>query len=226
MSNHQYTNDFKQGKYVVIEEGAEIGKGVEIGHHTVILSNTRIEDGVKIGANCIIGITPGGNTRMRNENKVDTRLLIKKNATIGNGVSLYSGSTIHENVFIGDHASVREKVTIGRESVVGRGAMIELNSIIGKRCTIQTLAYITGDTILEDDVFIGPCVSMANDKYMGAKEIPLQGPIIRQKAKIGNNASLLPGVTIGHQAIVGAGAVVTKNVPDYTTVAGIPAKPL
>lgn len=143
---------------------------------------------------------------------------------MANLVTIYINTVIHENVFIGDHASIRENVSVGNGSVIGRGAMIELNTQIGKNVTIQTLAYVTGDTILEDHVFIGPCVSMSNDKYMGAKDFTLKGPNIKKRAKIGNNASLLPGVTVGKNAIVGAGSVVTKNLNDNTSFAGVPAK--
>src|SRR5699024_3339489 len=107
-----------------------------------------------------------------------------------------------------------------------RAAIVELNTVIGKSCTIQTQAYITGDTILEDHVFIGPCVSMSNDKYMGAKEYPLKGPYIKTGAKVGNNASLLPGVVIGTDTIIGAVAVVTRDIDNGIVAAGIPAKKL
>ena len=90
-----------------------------------------------------------------------------------------------------------------KDVVIGRAAIVELNTTIGNRCTIQTLAYVTGDTTLEDDVFIGPCVSMSNDKYMGLQEYELKGPHIKRNAKIGNNASLLPSITIGEDAVVG-----------------------
>src|SRR5690625_3302614 len=163
---------------------------------------------------------------MRKTHRKHTVLNILSNTRIGNVVSIYSGTKINKGVFIGDHASVRENVLIGEESVIGRAAIVELNTTIGKSCTIQTQAYITGDTILEDNVFIGPCVSMSNDKYMGAKEYSLKGPYIKEAAKIGNNASLLPGVVIGIDTIIGAGAVVTRDMDDGIVAAGIPAKKL
>lgn len=103
-------------------------------------------------------------------------------------------------------------------------ATVELNTAIGSRCVIQTLAYVTADTVVEDDVFIGPCASMSNDKYMGLTSDPMRGPLIRSKAKIGAHACLLPGVEIGTGSIVGAGSVVTKDVARKTTVIGCPAR--
>lgn len=211
------------GKNVVIEHGVNIGENVTIGHNSVVLEGTSIGDNVKIGANCVLGILPAGNAKMRKIGQTSQQLFIHSNVRIGNLVSIYTFSEINEHVFIGDHASIRENVTVGSGSVIGRAAVVELNTRIGQNCTIQTLAYVTGDTIIEDNVFIGPCVSMSNDKYMGAKDYTLKGPHIKDGAKIGNNASLLPGVTIGNQTIVGAGSVVTKDIQDRIIVAGVPA---
>src|SRR5690606_3008189 len=108
----------------------------------------------------------------------------------------------------------------------GRCVTVEPKTTIGKRVTIQTDSYITSDMIIEDEVFIGPCCSSSNDKYMGRGNYPHQGPIIRRRARIGNNATLLPGIVIGEDAVVGAGAVVTKHVEQGQIVVGNPAKPL
>ncbi|WP_233880813.1 acyltransferase [Virgibacillus halodenitrificans] len=214
------------GNYVVIEDNVILGEGVVIGHHTTILEGTQIGDNVSIGCNCVLGIKPSVNKRMRKTSKGYTNLTIQPGTRIGHLVSIYSGTIIEKNVFIGDHASIRENVSIGEESVIGRAAIVELNTTIGKSCTIQTQAYVTGDTTLEDHVFIGPCVSMSNDKYMGAKHYSLKGPYIKTGAKIGNNASLLPAIVIGAKTIIGAGAVVTKNLEDKIVAAGVPAKKL
>ncbi|WP_059103224.1 N-acetyltransferase [Shouchella shacheensis] len=214
----------KIGHHVVIENEVVIGENVVIGDHTVIMNGTQLGDNVEIGANCVLGIQPGGNNRMRKTQNGAHKLIIGSGTKIGHLVSIYSGTVLSDKAFVGDHASIRENVSIGRETVVGRAAIVELNTTIGDNCTIQTLAYITGDTVLEDRVFIGPCVSMSNDKYMGAKEYTLKGPHIKEDAKIGNNASLLPGVTVGEKTIVGAGAVVTKDTGDQKVVAGVPAR--
>jgi acetyltransferase-like isoleucine patch superfamily enzyme len=212
------------GKNVVIEDNVHIGENVTIGHNTVILEGTYIGDHVSIGSNCVLGVKPAGNKKMRKSDSPQQPLRIQSHTRIGSLVTIYSNTEIHENVFIGDHASIRENSSVGSGSVIGRGAMVELNTRIGKNVTVQTLAYVTGDTILEDNVFLGPCVSMSNDKYMGAREFTLKGPHVKNGAKIGNNASLLPGITIGEQAIVGAGSVVTKDVDGHTLCAGVPAK--
>ena len=172
------------------------------------------------------GITPGVNKRMRKTSSESAGLAIQSGTRIGHLVTIYSGTNIAKNVFIGDHASIRENVSVGEASVIGMAAVVELNTTIGKSCTIQTQAYVTGDTTLEDDVFIGPCVSMSNDKYMGAAEYSLKGPFIKKGVKIGNNASLLPNITIGNNTMIGAGAVVTKDMDEYIIAAGVPARTL
>jgi acetyltransferase-like isoleucine patch superfamily enzyme len=212
------------GEHVVIEEGVTIGENVTIGHHSVIMRDTKLGDNVTIGSHSVLGIRPQRTSTIRDSKPSHELLLINSNVRIGSLVSIYAGSVISEGVFIADHASVRENVEVGESTVIGRGAMIELNTRIGSKCTIQTLAYITGDTVLEDDVFIGPCVSMSNDKYMGGREYMLKGPYIGQGSKIGNNVSLLPGIRIGRHAVVGAGSVVTRHVGESETVAGVPAR--
>lgn len=222
----KYPDSLQLGENVVIEEGVTFGENVTIGHNSVILAGTIIGDNVKIGANCVLGVKRSGNKRMRRDDDALGKLIIGSDTTIGNVVSIYSGSQIGENCFVGDHASIRENVFIGQETVIGRASIVELNTTIGARCTIQTLAYVTGDTTIEDDVFIGPCVSMSNDKYMGLRDYTMRGPHIKRNVKIGNNATLLPAVTIGENAVVGAGSVVTKDVNSGDTVVGVPVKKL
>ncbi|MFB4163993.1 DapH/DapD/GlmU-related protein [Alteribacillus sp. JSM 102045] len=212
------------GKFVVIEDGVQLGENVSIGHHSVILKNTKIGDNVKIGSHCVLGIKPGGNKNMRKYKNRDKNLVIDENAQIGTHVSVYASTNIAKDVFIADHASIRENVMVGEGSIIGRGSMVEVNTKIGSNCTIQTLGYITAETVLENDVFIGPCVSMSNDKYMGTQNESLKGPYIQQGAKIGNNTSMLPGVIIGNSSVVGAGSVVTHDVPSKKTVVGVPAR--
>lgn len=129
-----------------------------------------------------------------------------------------------DRVFVGDLASIRENVAVESESIIGRNVMIEPNTYIGRRVTIQTSSYITAEMLIEDGVFIGPCVSTSNDKYMGSTNVDLHGPILKAGARIGNNASLLPNITVGAGAIVGAGAVVTKDVQEQDIVVGNPAR--
>jgi acetyltransferase-like isoleucine patch superfamily enzyme len=120
-------------------------------------------------------------------------------------------------------------VTIGDDVVVGRGSLIENDTTIGALTKIQADAYITAYSTIEDNVFIAPCVVTTNDNFMGRTEKRhdlIAGPTIRRGARIGGGAVLCPGIEIGEEAFVGAGAVVTKDVPARMLVAGNPARVL
>ncbi len=121
---------------------------------------------------------------------------------------------------------ILEGAKIGKDCNICAHTLIENDVIIGDRVTIKSGAYIWDGITLEDDVFIGPCVAFTNDKQPRSKLYPEQFSkiLIKHNASIGANATLLPGITIGKYAMVGAGAVVTKDVPDYAVVVGNPAK--
>ncbi|MFP3886601.1 DapH/DapD/GlmU-related protein [Priestia filamentosa] len=215
------------GSYVVIEEGVIIGDYVTIGHHCIIKSGVVLKDHIIIGDMVILGQRTSSNKKMaRKPSKHLGELIIEEDTIIGSQVTLYKGSKISEGVFLADYVSIREQVEVGSHSIIGRQAMIEPNTSIGSYVTIQTGSYITADTIIEDEVFIGPCCSMSNDKYMASGKGIHKGPIIRKGAKIGNNATLLPEIEIGEQAVVGAGAVVTKSIPAQEVFVGNPARKL
>jgi acetyltransferase-like isoleucine patch superfamily enzyme len=120
-------------------------------------------------------------------------------------------------------------VTVGDDVVVGRGSLIENDTTVGDMTKIQAMAYVTAYSTLEEHVFIAPCVVTTNDNYMGrteARHALMKGATIRRGARVGGGAVLCPGVEIGEEAFVGAGAVVTKNVPPRALVVGNPARVL
>jgi acetyltransferase-like isoleucine patch superfamily enzyme len=124
---------------------------------------------------------------------------------------------------------VRERVTVGDDVVIGRGSLVENDTTIGAMTKIQAEAYITAYSTLEEHVFIAPCVVTTNDNYMGRTEkrhAEIKGPTIRRGARIGGGAILCPGIEIGEEAFVGAGAVVTKDVAPNMLVVGNPARVL
>lgn len=127
---------------------------------------------------------------------------------------------------IGDGTTIWQFVVILKGAVIGNNCnicantLIENNVVIGNNVTVKSGVYIWDGVKIEDNVFIGPCVAFTNDKYPRSKVYPdefLQ-TIIRKGASIGANATILPGIEIGEKAIVGAGSVVTKNVPPCAIV--------
>lgn len=115
---------------------------------------------------------------------------------------------------------------IGRDCNICAQTLIEGDVIVGDRVTVKSGVQLWDGTRIADDVFIGPNVTLTNDPYPRSKEYPghFSGVVIKCKASIGANATLLPGITIDESAMVGAGAVVTKNVPAGAVVVGNPAK--
>lgn len=224
-SSAKIGNNVVLGEHVVIEENVEIGDDAEIGHHVIIKKDTKIGNRVQVGDLSVLGKTTSKNKKMaRKPGAALTPLVIEDDVRIGCSTVLYRNLLLKQGAFVGDLTSIREKVEVGEDSIIGRNVIVETNTIIGRRVTVQTGCYVTADMIIEDEVFIGPCVSTSNDKYMGAGNYQYQGPIIKRGAKIGNNATLLPGITIYEDAIIGAGTVVTKDVAAQRTAVGNPAR--
>jgi acetyltransferase-like isoleucine patch superfamily enzyme len=142
---------------------------------------------------------------------------------------LAAGSTLGPGCVVGDLATVREGCMIGEQVVIGRGVCVENDTAIGSFTKIQSNAYITAYCLLEEHVFIAPCVVTTNDNFMGrteARHALIKGAVIRRGARVGGGATLLPGIEIGEEAFVGAGAVVTRDVAPRALVVGSPARVL
>ena len=130
-------------------------------------------------------------------------------------------------MIVGDQACVRERVTIGDDVVVGRGSLVENDTTIGALTKIQADAYITAYSTLEENVFIAPCVVTTNDNFMGRTERRhelIEGPDDPPRRADRRRGGPLPGIEIGEEAFVGAGAVVTEDVPARAVVVGNPAR--
>jgi acetyltransferase-like isoleucine patch superfamily enzyme len=156
----------------------------------------------------------------------DLETVLGSEAHLRSHTVIYAGNIIGDSFQTGNKANIRELNRIGNHVSVGTLAVIEHHVEIGNGVRIHSQAFIPEFSIIEDDVWIGPNVVLTNAKYPlspGVKE-SLQGPRIKRGAKIGANATILPGVVVGEQARVGAGAVVVKDVPDRAVVVGNPAR--
>ncbi|MEK0009866.1 acyltransferase [Escherichia albertii] len=134
--------------------------------------------------------------------------------------------SIGEGTRIWQFVVVLPGAKIGKDCNICAHTLIEGRVSIGDRVTIKSGVYIWDNTIIEDDVFIGPCVTFTNDKFPRSKVYGnYMDPIyVQEGASIGANSTILPGVTIGKNSMIGAGSVVTKSVPDYALVYGNPAQ--
>ena len=121
---------------------------------------------------------------------------------------------------------MRERSSIGPGSVIGRGSVIDNDVAVGARVRVQSNVYLTAFTVVEDDVFVGPGVNTTNDNTMARHpdDEPLQGALLRRACRVGGSAVLTPGVEIGEEAFVAAGALVTRDVPARAVVMGVPAR--
>jgi acetyltransferase-like isoleucine patch superfamily enzyme len=169
---------------------------------------------------CLVGVPPRG----ARDGELPTR--IGSGAVIRSHTVIYAGNEIGRNFQTGNKVNIRELNEIGDDVSVGTLSVIEHHVKIGNHVRIHSQAFIPEFSVLEDGCWIGPHVVLTNAKYPlspGAKD-SLAGPVIRKGAKIGANATLLPGVEIGENAVVGAGAVVVHDVPAGAVVVGNPAR--
>lgn len=144
---------------------------------------------------------------------IDKSADVSKKAKIGKGTKIW-----HQ-------AQIRENAKIGRECVIGKGVYIDKGVVVGDRVRIQNYASLYHYCAIKDDVFIGPYVCLTNDlRPRTEKDWKAGTTIIKKGASLGAGAIILPNITIGEYAMIGAGSVVTKDVPSHVLVFGIPAK--
>ena len=201
----------------------------EVHPTAIVYEGTVLGEGVKVLEYAVVGKQPVLSPRSTALRDPLPGAQIGEGTVISTGAIVFAGSTIGARVIVGDQACVRERVTLGDDVVVGRGSLVENDTQIGAMTKIQADAYITAYSLLEENVFIAPCVVTTNDNFMGRTEARhdlIQGPTIRRGARIGGGAILCPGIEIGEEAFVGAGAVVTKDVPARKLVVGNPARVL
>jgi acetyltransferase-like isoleucine patch superfamily enzyme len=201
----------------------------EIHPTATVYEGTVLGEGVKVLEGAVVGKQPTLSPRSTAKRDPLPPTRIGAGTIVSTGAIVFAGSTIGDRVILGDQSCVRERVAVGDDVVLGRGSLIENDTSVGDRTKIQAEAYVTAYSTLEEDVFIAPCVVTTNDNYMGRTERRLalvQGPTIRRGARVGGGAVLCPGIEIGEEAFVGAGAVVTKDVPPRKVVVGSPARVL
>ena len=195
----------------------------------IVYPGTVLGEGVKVLEGAVVGKQPTLSPRSTAKREDLPPAELGAGTIVSTGAIVFAGTTIGARVIVGDQACIRERVTLGDDVVVGRGSLVENDTTIGALTKIQADAYITAYSTLEENVFIAPCVVTTNDNFMGRTEKRLElmkGPTIRRGARVGGGAILCPGVEVGEEAFVGAGAVVTKDVPPKTIVYGNPARPV
>jgi acetyltransferase-like isoleucine patch superfamily enzyme len=197
-------------------------------HSTAIVDPaTVLGEGVRVLEHAVVGKQPVLSPRSTASRDPLPPAVLGAGTVVSTGAIVFAGATLGARVLVGDGACVRERCLIGDDVVIGRGSLVENDTTVGARTTIQAHAYVTAYSTLEEDVFVAPCVVTTNDNFMGRTERRHElkrGPTIRRGARVGGGAVLCPGIEIGEEAFVGAGAVVTKDVPPRKVVVGNPAR--
>lgn len=210
---------------LILGDDVLIGAGVSFGAHVVV------HDGTTIGEGCVIedGAVLGKRPRLARGSSAGGDvgdLTIGERVIVCSGAVVFAGARIDDEAILGDQCFVRERSTVGAGSVIGRGSVVDNDVSVGARVKVQTNVYLTAFTTVEDDVFVGPGASTTNDDTMArhGEHYALRGATLRRACRVGGGAVLTPGVEIGEEAFVAAGAVVTKDVPARAVVIGMPAR--
>ena len=199
----------------------------DVAETAIVYPGTVLGDGCKILDYAVVGKQPTLSPRSTAKREELPPLELGPGTIVSTGAVVFAGTTVGERVVVGDQACVRERCTIGDDVVIGRGSLVENDTSVGALTKIQAHAYITAYSLLEENVFIAPCVITTNDNFMGRTEKRhelVKGPTIRRGARVGGGAVLLPGIEVGEEAFVGAGAVVLRDVPARAVMVGSPAR--
>jgi len=208
---------------LLLGDGVELPGSVEIGGNVVIHAGTALAEGVVIQDGAILGkpLTLGAHSRASED--ALPPLVVGEGARICAGAVVLAGARIGRRAMVGDRAHVRERATIGEETTIGSGSAVDNDVELGARVRVQTGCYLTAFSRVEDDVFVAPGVLTTNDPAAG-RGGNLEGVVLRRACRIGGGAVLLPGIEVGEEAFVAAGAVVTRDVAPRSLVMGVPAK--
>jgi acetyltransferase-like isoleucine patch superfamily enzyme len=216
------------GPGTILAPGVTLGAGCQIGCHVVIHAGVTVGSQVRIDDHASLGKQP-----MRAPNSAVTadRLqpptVVGDRCLVGTGAVIYAGAALEDRVLVADLATIREDVQIGKGTIVGRGVAIENKCRIGRWCKLETNAYITAYSTLEDRVFVAPGVLTSNDNFIGRTQerfAHFRGVTVKRGGRLGVGAVILPGRTIGADAVVAAGAVLTRDAEPGMIHAGIPAR--
>jgi acetyltransferase-like isoleucine patch superfamily enzyme len=189
--------------------------GVKVNNNNEMI---RLGDGAIIDDSVILGYLParGGHLVLN----------IGPAAHIRSGTVIYGGSRIGCNLETGHNVVIREENEIGDNFRIWNNSVIDYGCRIGNNVKIHTKVYIAQFTVIEDNVFLAPGVTLANDIHPGCPDAAdcMHGPTIKQGAQIGINCTVLPRIVIGKNAVIGAGSVVTKDIPPGMVAYGNPAQ--
>lgn len=200
-----------------------IADDAEIGANVVIYDDVTIGPAALIQHGAVLGRASTYRRGSSEPPPVPGETVIGEGAIVGNYVLVSAGARLAPHAFVGDHAVVREGVSLGSDTMIGCGCGINRNVEIGDRTRVQATVILGRKAVIEEDCFLGPGVHVLTGRTMGmpSRDSP---PVLRRGCQIGAGAKILPGVEVGEEAVIGAGAVVIVDVPPGTRVKGVPAR--
>jgi len=217
------------GDFAVVHDDVQIASNACIGTGAIVYPGTLIGEGVTIQDYAVLGKPPASSKIASLGAQQHGATVIEDGAVIGTRAIVFAGCRLRADSFVGDNVVMRENCELGRRSVLGVGVTLEFGVKIGDHSLVFTGTYLSENTVVEDEVFIGARVATASGKVISfRRQIPVesQGPIIRRGARVGTGCVLHPGIEIGPEGVVAIGAVVFEDVPAATIVLGNPARPL
>jgi UDP-2-acetamido-3-amino-2,3-dideoxy-glucuronate N-acetyltransferase len=211
---------------LVLGEGVVLPDSVTLGAHVVIHDRTIVGEGCTIQDGAVLGKPPKLAPTSSASHEPPPPLRLADEVVVCCGAVVCAGATIGAGSILGDQSFVRERAVIGEGTVIGRGSAVDNDVLIGDRVRVQTMVYLTAFSVIEDDVFVGPGVSTTNDDTMSrhSTAYKLRGATLRRACRIGGSVVICPGVEVGEEAFVAAGAVVTRDVPERSVVIGVPGR--
>jgi len=176
---------------------------------TANASDVRVQEGAVLGVAYDDGTTPPS---------------LGADSVVRSGTIVYDDVVAGDRLQTGHNALIRERTVLGDDVLVGTQTVIDGDTDVGSNVSMQTGVYVPTNTTIGDRVFLGPKATLLNDPYPVRRDATLVGPILNDDASIGAHATVLPEVEIGEGAFVGAGAIVTADVPPETLAVGTPAR--
>lgn len=205
----------------IVSDDARIGSGVTIGAFSVVNAGVTIGAGTTIGSHCVLGEPPAD---FYDGPQAEVRpCVIGANSIIRSHTVIYQGATLGPDFECGHRVTIREGSVIGTGARVGTLSDLQGDLTVGDYVRMHSNVFVPAHTTIEDFVWLFPGVTLTNDPHPPS-DTCITGPTIRNFAAVAARALVMPGVTVGEHALVGAMSLVTRDVPDSTVVVGVPAE--
>ena len=205
-----------------------IGAGCRVGPFAVIHGGTSLADGARVEEHAVVGKPEHGYAVGKIYDGTGTGTVIGAGSVIRAGAIVYAGTAVGSETVIGHHTLLRSFVIVGDRTQLGHNLTVERDTRIGDEVRCSPGSHITSSCVLADHVFLGAGIRTVNDRFLiwrdPEREPDLRAPHFERGAKVGSGSTILAGVTVGEDALVGAGSVVTRDVPPHAVAYGVPAR--